>query len=155
MATPKMTVDRVQAAVQMYWKVFTSKSFADLPKMYTPEALVFGAYDTRPQPGRLSAARVEREYSSPKSSFRVEFLSPIEVQILSDTIAVAVYLLRWEAWNLEDPILGKRFNRIVPNGRVTTVFVLNPDGNLSVAHHHFSIMGSLTREEVGPPQESV
>ena len=143
----KITKEQVEAAVRRYWKVFTSKSFADFSRIYTSEALVFGAFDRRPQLGRLAAARVEREYGNAESSFQIDYLSPIEVQVLSDTVAVAVYLLRWEARNLAQSVLGKTVNKLVPEGRVTTVFILDENDNLSIAHHHFSSVCRLSAEE--------
>ena len=133
-----ITVEQVQAAVRRYFQVLTEKIAGELGKMYTYDSLVFGAFVARPEPGRISAARREREYFRPESSYRAEITRPIEVQILAENVAVAVHTMRSYGVNLEESTLGKRFNRTVRDGRGTHVFVLDPEGNLVLVHQHIS-----------------
>jgi hypothetical protein len=136
--TPKITVEQVQAAVKRYFQVLSEKRSGELGKMYTYDALVFGAWVPRAESGRVSAARREREYFAPQASYRAEITGPIEVQILSDTVAVATHTMRAHARNLEEPVRGKRYNRALLDGRGTHVFVLDSEGKLLLAHQHIS-----------------
>ena len=134
----KITVEQVQTAVRRYFQVLSEKTPGELADMYTYDSLVFGAFVPRPEPGRVSAARREREYFKLQASYRAEITGPIEVQILGDNVAVASHTMRAYALNLEEPTLGKRFNRTVRDGRGTHVFVLDSEGKLLLAHQHIS-----------------
>ena len=134
----KITVEQVQAAVRRYFAALSEKTTGELEKMYTYDSLVFNPFSPRAEPGRLSATRQEREYYKPQSSYRAEITGPIEVQILADNIAVAAHTMRSYGTNLEEPTLGKRFNRAVRDGRGTHVFVLDAEGKLLLAHQHVS-----------------
>ncbi len=134
----KITVEQVQTAVRRYFQVLSEKTPGELADMYTYDSLVFGAFVPRPEPGRVSAARREREYFKLQASYRAEITGPIEVQILGDNVAVASHTMRAYALNLEEPTLGKRFNRTVRDGRGTHVFVLDAEGKLLLAHQHIS-----------------
>jgi hypothetical protein len=134
----KITEEQVQAAVRRYFQVLSDKISGELEEMYTSDSLVFGAYVPRGEPGRISAARRQREYFKPQTNYRAEITGTIEVQILSDKVAVASHTMRAYALNMEEPTLGKRFNRTVRDGRGTHVFVLDAQGKLLLAHQHIS-----------------
>jgi len=134
----KITVEQVQAAVRQNFIAMAEKKPGELPAMYAYDALSFNAFTTRPELGRVSAARREREYFKPGTSYTAEITSPIEVKLLADNVALAVYTYRSYGRNLVEPILGKRYNRAVADGRGTDVFTLDEYGKLVLAHQHLS-----------------
>jgi ketosteroid isomerase-like protein len=134
----RITVEQVQAAVRRYFAVMSAKAPGELEKMYTYDSVVFNPFTPRGEPGRVSATRQEREYFKPQSSYRAEITGPIEVQILADNVAVAAHTMRSFGTNLEEPTLGKRFNRAVRDGRGTHVFILDSEDRLLIAHQHIS-----------------
>jgi ketosteroid isomerase-like protein len=136
--TTKITKEQIQAAVRQYFAAMADKRTGELVKMYSYDAMSFSPYSQRAELGRVAAARREREYFKPDASFRAEITSPIEVHILADNVAVAVHTFRSYAKNLEEPILGKKFNRTLIDGRGTHVFVLDSEGKLILAHQHLS-----------------
>ncbi len=146
--TTKITTEQVQAAVRQYFAAMADKKIGELVKMYSFDAMSFGPYAQRAELGRVAAARREREYFRPDASFRAEITSPIEVQILADNVAVAVHTFRSYAKNLEEPILGKKFNRTLLDGRGTHVFILDPEGKLILAHQHLSDVCRTPHEPV-------
>ena len=128
----------VQAAVQRYWRVLMDKVAGEMETLYTHDASVFNPFGARHEPGRLSAARKERQYFSPKTSFRAE-LGPIDVNVLADNVAVATYTFRWYATSMaENAITGAATDKAVRDGRGTQIFILDSNGALRIVHEHLS-----------------
>jgi len=143
----KITVEQVQAAVRRYFAAMADKKPGELVKMYAYDATSFSPYSPRAELGRVAAARREREYFKPHTSFRADITSPIEVRFLADNVALAIHTFRTWAKNLEEPILGKRYNRGVPDGRGTHIFMLDAEGKLILVHQHLS---DISRTDLEP-----
>lgn len=133
-----MTVEEVQAAVRRFFSAMANKKPGDLVRMYAYDGTTFNPFSSRAELGQVGAARREREYFKPRTQFNAEITSPIEVHFLAENVAVAIHTYRSRATNLEEPILGKRYNRTVAEGRGTHVFILNSEGKLVLAHQHLS-----------------
>ncbi len=132
---PKITADRVQAFVQQYWQSLSDKK-PGVENVYTYDAKIFNPFEQRPESGRVSAARKEREYFEHKTTFHAVITSPIEVSLLADNVALATYSFRWEATGMLTG--GKRFNKSLRNGRATDVITLDFEGRLRFVHQHHS-----------------
>ena len=131
----KITADRVQAFVQQYWQLLSDKK-PGVENVYTYDAKIFNPFEQRPESGRVSAARKEREYFEHKTAFHAEITSPIDVSVLADNVALATYSFRWEANGILTG--GKRFNKSLRNGRATDVITLDFEGRLRFVHQHHS-----------------
>ena len=139
MASSKVTVDEVQAVIHRLWRVMKDKTPGVLQNLYTYDATLFNEFAQRMEPGRVSAARREREYfTQPKTSFHGEITSPIDVMIVADNVAVASYTFRWRATGMIDRLSDKEFDKTVRNGRATEVLLRDEDGNLRILHEHQS-----------------
>jgi hypothetical protein len=148
MTTVKISTSQVEDAVQRYWRVLMEKAFGEMEKFYSYDSVVFNPFSQRTEPGRVSAARKEREYYTPQTTFRAEITNRINVQVLTDKIAVASYSFRWTASNMEQKLLNKKFDKAVRDGRATQVFVLAPEGNLLIVNEHLSdIWRDLPKQE--------
>ena len=133
-----ISTTQVESAVRRYWQVLMQKTPGEMASFYTYDALVFNPFSPRMESGRVSAARKEREYFTPQTTFQAEVIGPIEVQLLSENIAVAMYSFRWHATNMEEKVLEKHFNKSVREGRATQVFALSEEGQLRIASEHLS-----------------
>ena len=133
-----ISTTQIESAVRRYRQVLMQKTPGEMAKFYTYDALVFNPFSQRTESGRVSAARKEREYFTPQTTFQAEVIGPIEVQLLSGSIAVAMYSFRWHATNMEEKVLEKHFNKSVREGRATQVFVLSEEGHLCIASEHLS-----------------
>jgi hypothetical protein len=138
MTTLTISTAQVETAVHRYWRVLMEKIPGEMGQLYSYDATVFNPFSPRPESGRVSAARKEREYFTPETSFRAEVTGPIQVHILADNIAVASYSFRWHATNMEAKFLGKTFDKAVRDGRATQVFIISLDGQLQIVHEHLS-----------------
>ncbi len=138
MNTTCITASQVESAVHRYWRVLMEKSEGEMGRFYSYDAIVFNPFSPRPESGRVSAARKEREYYGPHTVFRAEITGPIEVHMLGDQVAVASYTFRWHASNMEQEILGKRFDKRVRDGRATQVFAISMEGALHIVSEHLS-----------------
>jgi ketosteroid isomerase-like protein len=148
-----ISASQVESAVRRYWQVLMQKTVGEMVKFYTYDALVFNPFSQRTESGRVSAARKEREYFTPQTSFRAEIPGAIEMQLLSENVAVATYPFRWYAMNMEEKVLEKRFNKAVREGRATQVFVLSPEGQLCIASEHLSdVWRDATQNELALEQ---
>lgn len=145
MTTAQISVSQVENAAHRYWRILSEKLAFEMGNFYSYDAVVFNPFSVRLEPGRVSAARKEREYFTPQTKFHAEILGPVNVQLLSDTIAVANYQFRWRASNMEQKVLGKKFDKAVRDGRATQVFTLNPEGKLLIVSEHLS---DIWRDEV-------
>src|SRR5258708_25629946 len=94
--TNKLTVEQVKGEVLRFWNVFMEKNADALMNFYAPDSSVFSSVSARVEPGRLSAARREREYFHAKSSVR-STTGNVEVILVSDTAAVGEYNLTFHA----------------------------------------------------------
>ncbi len=145
MATAQISVSQVEDAAHRYWRILSEKLAGEMGNFYSYDAVVFNPFSARLEPGRVSAARKEREYFTPQTKFHAEILGSVNVQLLSDTIAVASYQFRWRASNMEQKILGKKYDKAVRDGRATQVFTLSPEGKLLIVSEHLS---DIWRDEV-------
>jgi ketosteroid isomerase-like protein len=133
-----ITAPQIESAVHRYWDVLMKKAAGEMAKFYSYDSTVFNPFSQRAEPGRVSATRKEREYFTANTTFRAEVTGAIEVQMLADNIAVATYTFRWQASNMEQEVLGKRFDKAVRDGRATQVFKLSAEGELHIVNEHLS-----------------
>src|SRR5260221_6192958 len=92
----RLTVEQIKGEVLRFWNVFMEKNAEALMNFYAPDSSVFSSISARVEPGRLSAARREREYFHAKSTVR-STPGNVEVILVSDTSAVAVYNFAFHA----------------------------------------------------------
>ena len=138
MVESKISALEVEDAVHRYWRVLMEKSSGEMANFYTYDAMVFSPFSPRPEPGRVSAARKEREYFTPGTTFRAEIVGPINVQLVDTKTAIATYQFRWRAQGMVEHLLGKKFDKALRDGRATQVFILAPDGSLKIVNEHLS-----------------
>jgi len=138
MVSTAIAVQQVESAVRRYWRVLAEKQTGEMSGFYSYDALVFHPFAVRSEPGRVSAARKEREYFDAETVFKPEIVGMIEVQVLADDLAVASYNFRWTATNLKQDVLGKRYDKAVRDGRATQIFRLTPEGELKIVNEHLS-----------------
>lgn len=132
----KLTIDHIKAEVQRFWSAFSNKKSEELMEFYGPEASVFGSSSTRSEPGRLAAARRQREYFHAKSTLRAQ-PGMIDVVLLGDHAAVASYTFTFHASKVATG-LNAAAEEDIRNGRATQVFAYDPDGKLRIVHEHLS-----------------
>jgi hypothetical protein len=150
MTTTGISTAQVEATVRRYWRVLMEKSVGEMEKFYSYDSVVFNPFSSRTEPGRISAVRKEREYFTPKTTFRAEIKEPIHVQLLSDSVAVASYQFCWHASNMEQKVLDRKFDKAVRDGRATQVFALSPDGELLIVSEHLS---DIWRDELSKEKQ--
>jgi hypothetical protein len=151
MANAAITAEQVQAVVHRYWRALMDKSRGELEKLYTYDASVFNPFSQRTEPGRVSAARKEREYFETETIFRAEIVGPIEVLLPVENVAVAYYNFRWYATGMSEQIIGRRFAKGVREGRATMVLTTDFEGNVRILHEHLSDIWRDSIEDAGPP----
>jgi ketosteroid isomerase-like protein len=88
------------------------------------------------EPGRLAAARRQREYFHAKSTVR-STTGNVEVILVSDTAAVANYNFTFHATRVASGAAGAA-EEDIKQGRATQVFRLEPDGKVLIVHEHLS-----------------
>jgi ketosteroid isomerase-like protein len=132
----KLTVEAIKAEVQRFWNAFSNKQSEQLMDFYSPEASVFGSSSTRSEPGRLAAARRQREYFHAKSSIRAT-PGMIDVVLLGDFAAVASYTFTFHASKVASGLSGAA-EEDIRNGRASQVFSYDPEGKLRIVHEHLS-----------------
>ncbi len=134
---PKLTAELIRAEVTRFWKVFCEKDSVSLAEFYGHESSVFGSSSARSEPGRLAAARRQREFFGAHSTLKAT-MGPIEVQVLADgSAAVADYTFSFHASKVMTAIGGTTEEHI-KQGRATQVFAYDPDGKLRIVHEHLS-----------------
>jgi ketosteroid isomerase-like protein len=138
MVMTAITAQQVESAVRRYWRVLADKRSGEMTGFYSYDAVVFHPFAVRPEPGRVSAARKEREYFDSETIFKPEIVGHIEVQVLSDDLAIASYNFRWKATNMKHDVLGNRHDKAVRDGRATQLFRLTPEGELKIVNEHLS-----------------
>jgi ketosteroid isomerase-like protein len=130
-----LTVEHIKGEVQRFWNVFMNKDAIQLAEFYAHESTVFSSVSSRPEPGRLAAARRQREYFSARSTVRAS-VGMIDVVLLGDA-AVASYNFQFHA--TKGAAFGKQAEEEnITNGRATHVFAFDPDHKLRIVHEHLS-----------------
>jgi len=133
----KLNAEQVRGAVRRFWLAFESKSGETLAEFYAHESSVFGSNSTRAEPGRLAAARRQREYFHSQSVIKVD-VGEIDVLILGGAAAVASYGFKFHASKVAS-LLGKSVEEDIEQGRATQVFSLDANGELRIMHEHLSL----------------
>lgn len=133
----KLTVDQVRGEVQRFWNVFTTKNGPALTEFYGPESSVFSSVSGRSEPGRLAAARRQREYFHTLSQLRATVGMTDIVLLCDGAAAVASYTFQFHATKVGSNISQKSEENIT-NGRATQVFSYDADGKLRIVHEHLS-----------------
>src|SRR4051794_24108719 len=124
--TNKLTAEQVRGEVLRFWNVFMEKNADALMNFYAPDSSVFSSVSSRVEPGRLAAARRQREYFHAKSTVR-STTGSVEVILVSDTAAVANYNFTFHASKVAAGAGGSS-EEDIKQGRATQVFRLEPDG---------------------------
>jgi|SRR6185312_15794234 len=137
--TNKLTVEQVKGEVLRFWNVFMDKNADALMNFYAPDSSVFSSVSARLEPGRLAAARREREYFHAKAALRSN-AGNIEVILLGDNSAAATYLFQFHAMRVAGG-LGAPVEEDIKQGRATQIFRLEPDGRVLIVHEHLSAVG--------------
>jgi ketosteroid isomerase-like protein len=132
----RLTAEDVRAEVTRYWAAFASKSREVLEDFYAHESSVFPTSAVRAEPGRLTAARRDREYFGPRTVLKVS-TGFVEVQFIGDNAAVASYTFQLSATNVESATVRNGTEEI-KLGRATQVFATDMDGRLRIVHEHLS-----------------
>jgi ketosteroid isomerase-like protein len=134
--TSSMTVEQVKAEVHRFWNVFMEKAADAHAAFYAPVSSVFSSVTARPEPGRLAAARRQREYFHVASTIRVT-IGNIDVVLLGETAAVASYTFEFHATKVAGSF-SQTAEEEIKNGRATHVFELDTDGKPRIVHEHLS-----------------
>lgn len=134
----KISVDQVKGEVQRFWNAFMDKNADALMEFYSAESSVFSSVSPRAEPGRLAAARRQREYFQKASIVRAS-TGPIEVVMLGDAGAVASYNFQFHATRVSS-FGGQTQEEDIKQGRATQVFKMDPDNKLRIVHEHLSSM---------------
>lgn len=132
----KISVEQVKGEVHRFWNTFSSKDAQGLADFYSPEASVFSSVASRSEPGRLAAARRQREYFHARASLRAS-VGAIDVVLLGDHAAVASYTFQFHASKVASSIT-ENVEEDIKNGRASQVFAYDPDGKLRIVHEHLS-----------------
>ena len=127
----------MKGEVQRFWNTFAAKSAEALAEFYASESSVFGSNGVRPEPGRLAAARRQREYFGAQSTVKAK-PGLIDVVLLGDTAAVATYTFEFHATKVAGLLATANEEKIL-NGRATQVFAYDSDGKLRIVHEHLSV----------------
>jgi ketosteroid isomerase-like protein len=132
----KLTVEQVKGEVLRFWNVFMEKNAEALMNFYAPDSSVFSSVSARVEPGRLAAARRDREYFHTKSTVR-STTGSVDVILVSDTAAVANYNFTFHATKVAGGMAGSN-EEDIKQGRATQVFRLESDGRVLIVHEHLS-----------------
>jgi hypothetical protein len=97
---------------------------------------VFSSVAPRSEPGRLAAARRQREYFH-KNANILATTGPVEVILLGDRAAVATYTFTFHATRIGGAT-GNVSEEDIRHGRATQVFILDHDGKARIVHEHLS-----------------
>lgn len=134
----KISVEDVKGEVQRFWNTFMEKNATQLMEFYASDSSVFSSVSPRQEPGRLAAARRQREYFHKLATVRAS-ISALDVVILSDNSAVASYNFQFHATKVASS-LGQSTEEDIKNGRATQVFRQESDGKLRIVHEHLSAL---------------
>jgi len=134
----KVTPEQVQAAVRRFWDILLSKSADSLVDAYATNGLTFRVGSVSIEPGFMGIAQRSREYFHEACMLHME-LGPIEVILLNDTTAVAIYTFQFHALNRAVASAKENLKEeTIPNGRGTQIFRRGHDGKLRILHEHMS-----------------
>jgi ketosteroid isomerase-like protein len=134
----RVTAEQVQAAVRHFWDIWMAKSADALVDAYATNGMTFRVGSVSIEPGFMGIAQRSREYFHEACIMHME-LGPIEVILLNDTTALAVYTFQFHALNRA--VVNSRENlreESIPSGRATQIFRRSPDGKLRILHEHMS-----------------
>jgi ketosteroid isomerase-like protein len=131
----KISVEQVKGEVLRFWNVFMEKNAEALMNFYAPDSSVFSSVSARLEPGRLAAARREREYFHAKSTLRAS-ANNIDVILLGEQSAVANYTFQFHATKVAG--VNSSVEEDIKQGRATQVFRTEPDGRVLIVHEHLS-----------------
>src|SRR4051812_23794873 len=132
----KLTSEQIKGEVLRFWNVFMEKNADALMNFYAPDSSVFSSVSARVEPGRLAAARRQREYFHAKSTVR-STTGNVDVIVIGDTAAVASYNFTFHATRVAAGV-GQATEEDIKQGRATQVFRLEPDGRVLIVHEHLS-----------------
>jgi ketosteroid isomerase-like protein len=131
-----LSPEQIKVEVQRFWTVFMEKNAEALMEFYSAESTVFSSVSARPEPGRLAAARRQREYFHKAASIRAT-ATMIDVVMLSERAAVAGYTFQFHATRMEGADKHTTQEDIT-HGRATQVFILDHDDKIRIVHEHLS-----------------
>jgi ketosteroid isomerase-like protein len=132
----RVTPDEVRAAVSSLWDAWTAKSSAELADAYAFNSVSFRVESVTVEPGFKGIAQRTREYFHEACITNME-LGAIEVVLLSETTALAIYAFHFRALN-RATARGTLQEEEISHGRVSQVFRRDPDGKLRILHEHCS-----------------
>jgi ketosteroid isomerase-like protein len=132
-----LTKDAVEDEVRRYWAAFCSRSVERVAEFYSPWAVVIGPAAERAESGQVATMRRAREYMHPQAAVTIK-LGLIDVQELTDTIAVASYSYSFTARNVAKDCRGM-IDQQSSHARATQVFQLI-DGAPKIVHEHISVI---------------
>jgi ketosteroid isomerase-like protein len=133
----RLTADEVRNEVSRYWNAFAAKSRETMEDFYAHESSVFPTTSTRSEPGRLTAARRDREYFGPRTTMKVN-TGYVEVVMMGEQAAIATYTFELSATNVASAAVRGGTEEI-KFGRATQVFAIDTDGQLRIIHEHLSV----------------
>jgi ketosteroid isomerase-like protein len=128
--------DAIEDEIRKYWAAFCSRAAAEVADFYASWAVVFGPAAERAESGQVATMRRTREYMHPQAVVAVK-LGRIEVQELTDVVAVASYTYSFTARNIAKDSLGMT-DQQSSHARATQVFQLI-DGAPKIVHEHISV----------------
>jgi ketosteroid isomerase-like protein len=134
----KITAEQIQAAVRQYWDIWMAKSAAALVDAYATNGTTFRVGSVSIEPGFMGIAQRSREYFHEACIMHMD-LGPIEVILLNDTTAVAIYTFQFHALNRAVASAREGLKEeSIPNGRATQVLRRSHDGKMRILHEHIS-----------------
>ena len=136
MNPPRLTAEQVKVEVQRFWATFVEKNADQLMDFYGPESSVFSSVTSRSEPGRLAAARRQREYFHKASVLRAT-PNMIDVVLIGEHAAVASYNFEFHATKVASSF-SQSTEEDIRQGRATQVFQYDNDGKLRIVHEHLS-----------------
>ena len=136
MNIPKLTAEQVKVEVQRFWNTFVEKNAEQLMEFYGPESSVFSSVTSRSEPGRLAAARRQREYFHKASVLRAT-PNLVDVVMIGDHAAIASYNFQFHATKVANSF-SQSTEEDIKQGRATQVFQYDNEGKLRIVHEHLS-----------------
>lgn len=129
-----ISAQEVSAQVKRFWDAYCGGSQYALQQMYSPSAIVFGAFNRRGEHAQVTLTRRARKSGNQASVMKAE-LGPVDIQITS-TMAIASYPYHFHLVKSNSD--GSRVDLALPYCRATQVFQLDPGHGLRIIHEHFS-----------------
>jgi len=131
----QLTPELVRGEVQRFWNAFMEKNAGALMNFYSPDSSVFSSVSPRVEPGRLAAARRQREYFHKLSVVKAS-TGMIDVVIVGNA-AIASYNFQFHATKVASSF-AQGTEEDIKQGRATQVFRMEPDGKMLIVHEHLS-----------------